>query len=326
MEYRRLGRSGLSVSAVSYGTWLTGARAFDEEAAKKCVHAALDVGITTFDTADVYAETRAESALGNALYRAPRGSYELCTKVYNAVGPGMNERGLGRKHIIEGCDNSLRRLRTDHIDVYQAHRFDTTVPIEETIGAFATLVQSGKILYVGVSEWTCEQIEYVHRLAVSRGVLLVSNQPQYSMLWRVIEAKVIPVSEKLGVSQMVWSPLAEGILTGKYLPGHSYPADSRATGGNRPRMDRWLSDEVLTRVRTLMEIALEANMTLAQLAISWVLQHRNVATAIVGASRPSQVRENAAAAEIRLDADLMNRIDDVLHGVIESDPGKTPFD
>src|SRR6187551_3564809 len=208
MEFRRLGKSGLNISEIAYGNWITHGGQVEEDAARSCVRAALDAGVTTFDTADVYAGTRAESVLGRALAGVRRESYELFTKVYWPTGPGPNDRGLGRKHIMESCHASLRRLQTDYVDLYQAHRFDPTVPIEETMGAFADLVRAGKVLYVGVSEWLAEQIEAAHRLAEDLGIQLISSQPQYSMLWRVIEAEVVPTCERLGIGQIVWSPIA----------------------------------------------------------------------------------------------------------------------
>ncbi|MFP5370267.1 MAG: aldo/keto reductase, partial [Actinomycetes bacterium] len=229
MEFRRLGRSGLTISEIAYGNWLTHGSQVEEDAAHACVRAALDAGITTFDTADVYAATKAESVLGRALAGQRREGLEIFTKVYWPTGPGRNDRGLSRKHIIESCDASLRRLQTDYVDLYQAHRYDTTVPLEETMTAFADLVRSGKALYIGVSEWNAEEIAAGAALARELGVQLISNQPQYSMLWRVIEEEVVPASEEHGVSQIVWSPLAQGVLTGKYLPGEQPPAGSRAT-------------------------------------------------------------------------------------------------
>jgi len=268
MEYRRLGHSGLSVSVVAYGNWLTGGGRFEEDAVRDCVQAALEEGITTFDTADVYGDTMAETVLGYALSGVRRESYELCTKIYNRTGPGVNERGLGRKHIIEGCHNPVRRLQTDHVDLYQAHRFDPSVPLEETLGAFADLVRFGKVFYVGVSEWTASQIVNANGLAKDMGVPLIAIQPQYSMLWRVVEAEVVPACQWLGVGQMVWSPLAEGVLAGKYRPGQVYPVGSRATSGNRVRMQRWLGEDVLARVEALRAVAIETGLSLAQLAIA----------------------------------------------------------
>ncbi|CAJ63770.1 MULTISPECIES: aldo/keto reductase family protein [Frankia] len=319
MKHRRLGRSGLSVSEISYGNWITHGDQIEADAATACVRAALDEGITTFDTADVYAGTRAEAVLGDALQGVRRESYELFTKVYWPTGPGENDKGLGRKHIIESAHASLRRLRTDHLDVYQAHRYDPTVPLEETLRAFDDLVRAGKVLYIGVSEWSAEQITDAVRIAGELGLdRIISNQPQYSMLWRTIEADVVPASEKAGISQIVWSPIAQGVLTGKYLPGQPPPSGSRATGGTGERfISRLLNDDVLTAVQDLRPIAADADLSMAQLAVAWVLQNDNVASAIIGASRPEQVRENVRAAGVTLDPALLKRIDDVLADVIQ---------
>lgn len=325
MEFRRLGRSGLSVSEISYGNWLTHGSQVEEEQAHACVRAALDAGITTFDTADVYAGTRAESVLGRALNGQRREGLEILTKVFWPTGTGPNDRGLGRKHIIESAHASLQRLQTDYIDVYQAHRFDRTVPLEETFLAFADLVRAGKVLYVGVSEWTSEQITLGARMARELHVPLISNQPQYSMLWRVIEAQVVPACEREGLSQIVWSPIAQGVLTGKYQPGAALPAGSRATDdkGGANFIARYLTDDVLTRVQNLRPIADDLGISMAQLAIAWVLHNKNVASAIIGASRPEQVAENVKAAGVRLSDDVIDRIDDVLGDVVETDPRKT---
>jgi aryl-alcohol dehydrogenase-like predicted oxidoreductase len=325
MEHRRLGRSGMMVSEVSYGNWLTHGSQVEADAAKACVREALDVGITTFDTADVYAQTKAETVLGEALAGERRESYELFTKVYWPTGPGQNDRGLSRKHILESCNASLKRLQTDHIDLYQAHRFDAHTPLEETLRAFDDLVRAGKVMYIGVSEWRAEQIEEALTIADSMGLdRIVSSQPQYSMLWRVIEAEVVPACEREGIGQVVWSPIAQGVLTGKYLPGQPPPEGSRATdptGGNF--IKRFLQDDVLTRVQQLKPLAEDAGLSLAQLAVAWVLQNPNVSSAIVGATRPEQVRDNAAAAGVKLDADLMTRIDEVLGDIVVTDPAKT---
>jgi aryl-alcohol dehydrogenase-like predicted oxidoreductase len=324
VEFRRLGRSGLTISEIAYGNWLTHGGQVEEDAALACVAAALDVGITTFDTADVYAGTKAESVLGRALAGRRRSSYELFTKVYWPTGPGRNDRGLSRKHIIESCHASLRRLQTDYVDLYQAHRYDTSVPLEETMTAFADLVRSGKVLYIGVSEWRAEQIVAGAALARELGIHLISNQPQYSMLWRVIEDEVIPTSEREGLSQIVWSPLAQGVLTGKYRPGEQPPADSRgghAEAGNSMR--GFLTEDILTRVQGLRPIADDLGLSMAQLAIAWVLQNQNVAAAIIGATRPEQVADNVKAAGVHLDADVLTRIDKVLGDVVERDPAKT---
>jgi aryl-alcohol dehydrogenase-like predicted oxidoreductase len=326
MEFRRLGRSGLSVSEISYGNWLTHGSQIEEEQAQACIKAALDAGITTFDTADVYANTAAESVLGRGLAGQRRESLEIATKIFWPTGPGgPNDRGLGRKHILEACNGSLKRLQTDHIDLYQAHRFDNSVPLEETFLAFADLVRQGKVLYIGVSEWNAQEIIRGAALARELKVPFISNQPQYNMLWRIIEPQVIPASEHEGLSQIVWSPIAQGVLTGKYKPGQPPPAGSRATDekGGANFVKRFLRDEVLERVQKLEPLAAQAGLSLAQLAVAWVLQNPNVASAIIGASRPEQVHENVKAAGVKLDADLLAAIDDTLEGVIESDPRLT---
>ncbi|KLL10249.1 aldo/keto reductase family protein [Protofrankia coriariae] len=322
MEHRRLGRSGLSVSEISYGNWITHGDQVEREQALACVQAALDEGITTFDTADVYAGTRAETVLGEALDGVRRESYELFTKVFWPTGPGPNDRGLGRKHIIESCHASLRRLRTDYVDLYQAHRYDPTVPLEETLRAFDDLVRAGKVLYVGVSEWSAAQISDAVRTADELGFdRIISNQPQYSLLWRTIEAEVIPTSRDAGISQIVWSPVAQGVLTGKYRPGQPPPVDTRATSTTGGRfIQRLLGDDVLARVQDLLPVAADAGLSPAQLAVAWVLQNDNVASAIIGASRPEQVHENVRASGVKLDPDLLARIDSVLDGVIVTDP------
>ncbi|HEY2028829.1 MAG TPA: aldo/keto reductase family protein, partial [Myxococcales bacterium] len=277
MNHRHLGKSGLLVSEIAYGNWLTHGAQVEKDAAFACVRAALEEGITTFDTADVYAATRAEEVLGEALVGQRREGLEICTKLYWPVGPGQNDRGLSRKHVFEALHGSLKRLRTDYVDLYQAHRYDVETPLEETMTAFADLVRQGKVLYLGVSEWNAEQIEAAAALARELHISLVSNQPQYSMLWRIIEAEVIPASEKNGMGQIVWSPLGQGVLTGKYLPGRPPPAGSRATDQRGSQMiARFMNDEVLARVQKLKPIAQEAGLSMAQLAIAWVLQNPNV--------------------------------------------------
>jgi aryl-alcohol dehydrogenase-like predicted oxidoreductase len=326
MEYRYLGHSGLKISEVTYGNWLTHGSQVEHDQALSCVRAALDAGISTFDTADVYANTRAETVLGEALKGHRRESLEIMTKVFGPTGPkGHNDLGLSRKHIMEAANGSLKRLQTDHIDVYQAHRYDYETPLEETMQAFADLVRMGKVLYVGVSEWTVDQLQAGHALAEDLGFQLVSNQPQYSMLWRVIEAEVVPASEELGISQVVWSPIAQGVLTGKYRPGEQPPEGSRATDdkGGANMIKRWMRDDVLTRVQQLEPLAAEVGLSMAALAVAWVLQNENVATAIIGASRPEQVYDNAGAAGVQLPTEVMKRIDEILDPVIERDPAKT---
>lgn len=326
MDHRFLGHSGLKISEICYGNWITHGSQVENDAAKACVRAALDAGITTFDTADVYANTRAETVLGEALAGQRRESLEIMTKVYWPTGPGgPNDCGLSRKHIMESINGSLRRLGTDYVDVYQAHRFDAFTPLEETMRAFADVVRQGKALYIGVSEWTADQIRAGAELAGTMGFQLISNQPQYSMLWRVIEGEVVPVSRELGLSQVVWSPVAQGVLTGKYLPGAPAPAGSRATDdkGGAKMIDRWLDDAVLARVQNLRPIAADLGLTMAQLAIAWVLANDNVACAIIGASRPEQVVDNVAAAGVRLDPEALRRIDEALGDVVVRDPAKT---
>ncbi|HEY8718828.1 aldo/keto reductase family protein [Pengzhenrongella sp.] len=324
MQYRKLGRSGMYVSAIAYGNWTTHGEQIDQDAATSCVRTALDLGITTFDTADAYAGTRAESALGEALEGVRRESVEIFTKVYFPTGEGKNDRGLSRKHIIESVNGSLRRLRTDHVDLYQAHRYDYETPLEVTMQAFADIVRAGKAHYIGVSEWTVEEIRTGAALAKDLGIPLVSNQPQYNLLWRVIESEVVPVSEELGLSQIVWSPLAQGVLSGKYAPGAPAPAASRFTtdGGELKTDQNYLQPDVLERVQDLRPLADEAGLSMAAFAIAWVLQNQNVAAAIVGASRPEQLKDNVTAAGVVLDPALLTKADEVLGDLVERDPAK----
>ncbi len=326
MKYRYLGNSGLKITEITYGNWLTHGSQVENDAAKACVRAALDAGITSFDTADAYANTVAEEVLGDALKGERRESLEIFTKVFWPIGPkGANDVGLSRKHIMEGLNGSLRRLGTDYVDLYQAHRYDVETPLEETMSAFADIVHQGKALYIGVSEWTADQIREGARLAKELRIPFVSNQPQYSMLWRVIEDQVVPASEEAGLSQIVWSPVAQGVLTGKYLPGRPVPEGSRATDakGGKNTISRLMTDDVLTRVQNLRPIADELGLTLAQLAVAWVLQNRNVAAAIIGASRPEQIAENVKASGVEIPAELMSRIDEALGDIVERDPAKT---
>jgi aryl-alcohol dehydrogenase-like predicted oxidoreductase len=326
MEFRYLGNSGLKISEITYGNWLTHGSQVENDVATQCVRAALDCGITTFDTADVYANTKAEAVLGEALKGERRESLEIFTKVYWPTGPGgPNDSGLSRKHIMESINGSLRRLRTDYVDLYQAHRFDTETPLTETMQAFADVVRAGKALYIGVSEWTAEQIRAGHELAQQLGVQLISSQPQYSMLWRVIEGEVVPVCRKLGISQIVWSPIAQGVLSGKYRPGQAPPAGSRATdqNGGADMISRFMTDPVLNRVQALAPIADGLGLSMAQLAVAWVLQNDNVAAALIGASRPEQVRENVKAAGVIIPDEALRRIDEALGDIVVSDPAQT---
>ena len=318
MEYRRLGSSGMYVSEIAYGNWITHGSQVEEEAAIKCVKAALAEGITTFDTADVYAGTRAETVLGKALKGVRRESYELFTKVYWPTGTGKNDRGLSRKHIMESVHASLKRLNTDHIDLYQFHRFDFESPLEESLQAFEDLVRQGKVNYIGFSEWNAHQIAQALDIQKQRGwTRFVSSQPQYSMLWRVIEKEVVPLSEREGIGQIVWSPIAQGILTGKYLPGKKPPVGSRATDKKSGAgfISRWMTDEVLTAVQNLKPIADGLGLSMSQLALAWALQNQNVSAVIMGATKPTQVKENVKASGVKLDADVMAAIDTALGGL-----------
>ena len=325
MQHRYLGNSGLKVSEIIYGNWLTHASQVADEQAISTVKAALEGGVTTFDTADVYANQAAETVLGNALKGQRREGLEILTKVYWPVAAkGPNDTGLSRKHIMESINGSLTRLQTDYVDLYQAHRFDYETPLEETMQAFGDLVRMGKVLYVGVSEWNAEQIRAGQKLAKELGFKLISNQPQYSMLWRVIEDQVIPTSEELGLSQIVWSPMAQGVLTGKYLPGQPAPEGSRAADKDLSGIiEKFMSETTLTRVQGLKPLADELGITMAQFAIAWVLQNKNVAAAIVGASKPEQITSNLAASGVVIPAEIMAKVDQVLGDVIERDPTKT---
>lgn len=323
MEFRFLGNSGLKVSAISYGNWVTHGSQVEADQATACVRAALDAGITTFDTADVYANGKAEEILGEALKGERRENLEIFTKVYFPTGnKGPNDTGLSRKHILESIDNSLRRLQTDHVDLYQAHRYDHFTPLEETMQAFADVVRSGKAHYIGVSEWTPEQLRAGAALAKELKFSFVSNQPKYNALHRIIEPEVVPTSRELGISQVVFSPIEQGVLTGKYLPGEPPPAGSRATdeaGGGANFIKGLLTDETLTRVQQLKPIAEGEGLTMAQLAVAWVLSNDNVATAITGGSRPEQVHDNAAAAGKKLSAETLAAIDAALGDSVNSD-------
>ncbi|MEY9928134.1 aryl-alcohol dehydrogenase-like predicted oxidoreductase [Catenulispora sp. GP43] len=327
MKHRALGTTGMFISEIVYGNWLTHGESVERDTATKCVRAALDAGITTFDTADVYALGAAEEVLGLALKGERRESLEIATKVCLPTGPGRNDRGLSRKHIIESCHASLRRLGMDYVDLYQAHRFDGETPLEETLIAFDDLVRAGKVRYLGVSEWRAEQIERALRLAEELGLRsrIVANQPQYNMLWRVIEPEVVPLSLREGVGQIVFQPVAQGVLTGKYLPGAPAPAGSRAAVGGRPTqfIGRVMGDVLLTRVQELRPVAEEAGLSMAQLAIAWTLNQPGVTAALIGATRPEQVTENAGASGVVLDAEVLERIDGILGDVVDRDPGKT---
>ena len=325
MQYRYLGNSGFKVTSLIYGNWLTHASQVEDDDAIRTVHAALDGGITTFDTADVYANQAAEEVMGNALSGQRREGLEILTKVYWPVAERMpNDHGLSRKHIMESINGSLRRLRTDYVDLYQAHRYDYETPLEETMQAFADIVRSGKALYIGVSEWTAEQIEAGAKLAKEMNFQLIGSQPQYSMLWRVIEEKVIPASEENGLSQIVWSPMAGGVLTGKYLPGVQPAEGTRASDPETSRfLEKFMEEKTLTRIQNLKPIAEELNLTMAQLALAWTLQNPNVASAIVGARTPEQIQSNLAANDVEIPREMMNKIDEILDDSVVRDPSLT---
>ena len=326
MEYRRLGSSGMYVSEITYGNWITHGSQVEQDAAIKCVRTALECGITTFDTADVYAGTRAETVLGKALKGVRRESYELLTKVYWPTGAGKNDRGLSRKHIMESVNASLKRLQTDHIDLYQFHRFDYETPLEESLSAFDDLIRQGKVFYIGFSEWSATEITSALKIQEKMSYnKFVSSQPQYSMLWRVIESQVVPACKANGIGQIVWSPIAQGALSGKYLPGKKPPAGSRATDkkGGANMISRWMRDEVLSAVQKLKPIAESVDLTLSQLAIAWVLQNPNVSSAIIGATKPVQIKENVKASGVKLSERTMREIDQLLGSLPEKNPAKT---
>src|SRR3954464_3320152 len=320
MRYRRLGASGLKVSEVSLGSWLTYGGHVADRAAQACIHRAYELGVNLFDTADAYRHGAAERLVGSALRRYARESYVLATKVYFPMGEGPNDRGLSRKHIVESCEASLDRLGVDYIDLYQCHRFDTESALEETLRALDDLVSAGKVLYVGVSEWSADQLEEARALG-DRLLLrpIRSNQPQYSLLWRHIEQDVVPVSERLGIGQIVWSPLAQGVLTGKYRSGEATPRDTRA-GHPDPQTSQFvrlfMRDDILEAVGALRGIASELGLTMAQLALAWVLRQPNVSSAIIGASRPEQVEDNCGASGVQLPPEALLRIDEAVGALL----------
>jgi aryl-alcohol dehydrogenase-like predicted oxidoreductase len=315
MEKRPLGDSGVNVSTVALGSWLTYGAGVAREQTEACTRAAFDAGVTLFDTANVYGRGAAESAWGEILSDYPRDSFVLATKVFFPMGP--RDRGLSRQQILKQIDGSLQRLRTDYVDLYQCHRYDDSVPLEETMGALTEVVGAGKARHIGFSEWPADRIEAALQLP---GVAkFVSSQPQYSALWRKPEAEVIPVCEANGITQIVWSPLAQGVLTGKYAPGAKVPSDSRAANRSMNRfINQWLDDDTLTAVQRLRPIADEAGITMSQLALAWLLHRPNVSAVIVGATRPEQVRENVAAADVKLSGDTLDAIDDALRTVAVS--------
>lgn len=315
MEYRQLGASGVRVSAIGLGSWLTYGATVGEEVAHECLTRAYEAGVNFFDTADVYAGGRAEEVLGRWLREVPRESVVVATKAYFPVGEGPNDRGLSRKHLMESCHASLRRLGLDYVDLYQCHRFDERVPLDETLRALDDLIADGKVLYAGVSEWSAEQIRRARGLQETLGLRpLISNQPQFSLLARRIEEEVLPTCRDLGLGQVVWSPLAGGLLTGKYRPGRAPPDDSRAAHPDLGRfVQRAMTDEVLRAVERLEEeVAAPLGVTVAQLSLAWVLGVDGVDSAIVGATRPEQVEENVAAAELRLEPAARRQVEEIV--------------
>jgi aryl-alcohol dehydrogenase-like predicted oxidoreductase len=318
VRYRNLGSSGLRVSEVSLGSWLTYGGYVEDEAAVACIHRAFELGINFFDTANVYRRGEAEQVVARALHGIDRDDYVLATKVFFPMGEGPNDSGLSRKHVMEQCERSLTRLGVDYVDLYQCHRPDPNTPVEETLRALDDLVTQGKVLYVGVSEWSADQLEEAREIQADLGLdPIVSSQPQYSMLYRAIEDHVIPVSRRLGIGQIVWSPIAQGVLAGKYAPGDAPPAGTRAAHPeDAVFMSRFMEPRVLEGVQRLRPLAEELGITMAQLAIAWVLREPNVSSAIVGASRPAQVEENVGASGVELPTDVLAAIDVALQGAM----------
>jgi aryl-alcohol dehydrogenase-like predicted oxidoreductase len=324
MKYRKLGSSDLDVSEISLGSWLTFSGGVEFDQTRACTDAAFDAGINFFDTANVYGRGAAESAWGEILSTRPRDSYILATKVWGQMSDDPDDRGLSAVQIAKQIDESLARLQTDHVDLYQCHRFDPDVPIEETIEALQQVVADGKARYLGFSEWTPEQIQTAIDIAGPN--LFVSSQPQYSMLWRAPEAEVFPLCQSNGISQIVWSPLAQGLLTGKYRPGEAPPPDSRAAHAEMGQpMRAWMTDANLEAVDRLRPVAADAGMSMTELALAWVLRRPELASAIVGASRPEQVHANAEASGIELSEDTLAAIDEALGGVPVTKPVLAPF-
>lgn len=314
MEYRRLGKSGLKVSEISLGSWLTYGNYVDREAAISIIHKAFDLGVNFFDTANVYMQGEAEKVVGEALHSVDRSSYVLATKVYFPMGEGPNDRGLSRKHITEQCHASLKRLKTDYLDLYYCHRFDKETPLEETLKTLDDLIRQGKILYAGVSEWAAEQL--LEAIKIADKCLLdriIVNQPRYNMFNRYIESEVIPVAEKHGIGQVVFSPLAQGVLTGKYKLGEKPPEGSRATNPESQQfIYRYLTDENLQKVEKLADIAASLDLAMPQLALAWTLRISSISSALVGASKPKQIEANVKASGVKLDEEIIGRIEKIL--------------
>jgi voltage-dependent potassium channel beta subunit len=314
MKYRHLGKSGLRVSEIGLGSWLTYGGHVADQTAADCIDRAYELGINFFDTANIYRKGDAEVVVGKALKKYPRESFVLATKAFWPMSEGPNDRGLSRKHIFEQVHASLKRLDADYIDLFQCHRYDVETPLEETLRAIDDLITQGKILYAGVSEWSATQInDALHIADVKNLDRIVSNQPQYSMLERYIEKDVLPLCEREGIGQVVWSPLAQGVLTGKYKKGEGVPAGTRASDpAVNQSIRKFLNDETLDKVEQLKQIANEKECSLAQLALAWVLRKPNVSSAIIGASRPDQINENVKAIEIQISEEDDQRMDSIL--------------
>jgi voltage-dependent potassium channel beta subunit len=321
MQYRYLGHSGLHISVIGLGSWLTYGGNVGADQARACVHAAWERGINFIDTANVYARGAAEEVLGPILKDLSRDQLVLATKVYFPMGEGPNQRGLSRKHIRDQVHHSLRRLQVDYIDLYQCHRYDVTTPLEETCEMMNDLVRAGKILYWGVSEWNADQIAAAVNLCRGRGwAVPIGNQPQYSALWRRIEQRVLPACERYGIGNVVWSPLAMGILTGKYTDAKHPPAGTRAAGANAEMMEDYFTQPVLDAVQQLRPLADESHCSIAQLALAWCLRQPAVSSVIVGATSPRHVEENAKAGDLDIDASVFTAMDRILTPVSPHEP------
>ncbi len=321
VRYRNLGRWGVKVSAVGLGSWLTYGGSVEETTARACIERAYELGVTFFDTANVYARGRAEEIVGRAIAAFPRDSIVLATKVFFPMGDGPNDRGLSRKHIFEQCHRSLRRLGVDYVDLYQCHRFDPNAPLEETCAAMNDLLRQGKSLYWGVSEWNADQIAGAVNLCRARGwTEPASNQPQYSALWRRIERRVLPTCAEFGLGSVVWSPMAQGILTGKYLDAKKPPAGTRAASNAAGMMEDYFTQPVLDAVQRLKPLAAEAKATLGQLALAWCLRRPEISSVIVGATKPEHVDDNVAAADLDVDPSIFARMDEILTPVAPYEP------
>jgi voltage-dependent potassium channel beta subunit len=324
VKYRKLGKSGLKISEIGLGSWLTYGTATEAETAEACIHKAYEIGINFFDTANAYNKGEAENVMGHALKDYTRSSYVLATKVFFPMGSGPNDRGLSRKHIIEQCEASLKRLGTDYIDLYQCHRFDSDTPVEETLRALDDLTAQGKVLYTGISEWTAEQITDAAATSKRLGLRpLVSNQPIYNMFERYIEKDVIRASEQEGMGQVVFSPLAQGVLTGKYKPGQAIPSDSRAANDKTNGvLNSYLREDVLQVAEKLEQLAASIDVSLSQFALAWVLRQSNVSSAIIGSSRPAQIEENVQAIDIVLSDELLAQSEAILAEVSGFSPAR----